>query len=253
MIRFLIFVIFLSLFSQSTFALDIMIKPSKNYNQVSQADIKAMQEYVKRKYHLFLYKKSAKDAVIDSRILSNEYFKKRLFTPIEKKKLQIELEMRYADKYIDYLQRKIKIPEKVLKSYYYDNIEKFRTHPEVQFIRYRFNNYKDAYTFYQDLLLSKNPKKIIEKYHPKVYQEPFVKITKLKEPYKSFVQSQKSGYPLPPIVVKKNVYDVFYIKNYKQENKYKPYEKVKKEIEDLLYKQTFAKRREEILKKYRDR
>ena len=251
MIRFLIFAIFLS-FSQSIFALDITIKPSKNYNQVSQADIKAMQEYVKRKYHLFLYKKSAKNAVIDSRILSNEYFKKGLFTPKEKKKLQIELEMRYADKYIDYLQRKIKIPEKVLRSYYYDNIEKFKADPEVQFIRYRFDNYKDANNFYQDLLISKNPKKIIEKYHPKIHQEPFVKVAKLKEPYRSFVQPQKSGYPLPPVVVKKNVYDVFYVKNYKQENRYKPYENVKKEIEDLLYKQTFAKKREEILKEYRD-
>ena len=249
-----VFYIFLLLFFQNiTFALNITIKPSKNYNQISQADIKAMQEYVKKKYHLFLYEKSAKDAVSDSRILSNEYFQNGLFTPTEKKKLQIELEMRYADKYIDYLQRKIKIPEKVLKSYYYDNIEKFKIDPKVQFLRYRFNNYNDAYSFYKDLLKSKDPQKIVQKYHPQVYQEPFVKVPKLKEPYKSLIQPQKSGYPLPPIVVKKDAYDVLYVKSYKQGNKYKSYENVKREIEDLLYKQTFAKKREEILRKYKDK
>ena len=219
--------------------------------EVTKSDVNALKRYLKEKFKFHISDKGARKVVKENRILANEYLKKDLLKKQDKDLLKIELEMKLADKFTEYLQRKIKIPENVLKSYYYDHREDYKQSDEVTLERIRFKNFDEAMKFYNEILKQKEKKDhLLKKYHGKVIYKGTVKKERLKNSIQSFLKEEMQNTYLPPMVLQADRIDVYYVHTYQKAKGYKPYIKVKKEIENILYKRTFNREREKILSRY---
>jgi hypothetical protein len=245
-----IWMILLSLLSSTLYAIEIQIKPDDKIT-VSTGDVNALKSYLKKKYRFHISEKGAKKVVKENRILANEYLRQGLFRNDEKKRLQIEIETRFADEFVEHLQRKIKISPEVVKSYYYDHLDEYKESDEVGLERFRFKNFQDAMKFYEEASSQPDEReRILSKYNGKKIYKGEVKKERLRESISSFITKDAVGTFLPPMIGRADAVDVYYVYSYRPAKGHKPFEKVKKEIEDLLYKKTFAKEREKILSKY---
>ncbi|BCD63186.1 hypothetical protein NitYY0826_P27 (plasmid) [Nitratiruptor sp. YY08-26] len=234
---------FLAILLIATFSygLQLSISPDKNVS-VTKSDIDALKFYTKEKFHFIMNEDGAKKIAKENRILANAYLKEGLLTPFKKRVILIQVEKELADQYVKRLQKSIHLSEKVLKSYYYDHLKQFKKSDEVQLVQYRFKTFEDALTFYR------NPKKGL-KYTKK--NVGWKELNRIVNPYRAIISSTKVGGYTPPFVVGKNTYDIFYVKNKKiNKDSYIPFEKVKKNIAEILYKKTFDRAREKVLEKY---
>jgi len=223
----------------SSFAVTLHISPDEKVDVTAQ-DVDAMKQYVKDKFHFIMNENGAKKIVKENRILSNVYLKKGLLTPFEQSVLRIEVEKKLADNLIKKTQKKSILPEKVLKSYYYDHLQDFRKPDEIEVIRYRFGNFADAYKFYQgDKNVSYKKENLGWRY-----------VSSIKRPFNEFIVKNKKNYYTPPFVLGKQDIDVYYIADYKENKEnYFPYEKVKSRIERIIYARTFERDRRKYLEK----
>ena len=246
--RFVLFVVFIFSFAS---AIEINIQPDKKID-ISNADINALKRYLLRKFHFHISPEGAKKIVKENRVLANEYLKKGLLTPTEKERLKIELETRFADEFVEHMQRTIKIPEETLKSYYYDHIKDFKNSDQANLVRYRFKDYKNALAFYEAAKKNEDTiDRLLKKYGGKEMFKGEIHVEKLREPLRSFVKNSAPKSFIPPIALRADAVDVYLIRSYKKNPKYKPFKEVKDKIEDILYKQTFKKERDKIIEKYR--
>jgi len=219
------------------FSVNINVIPDKKI-AIDNGDIFAMQQYLQRTLNFHITEQGAKNLVRENRILTNKYIESPYFKK-DKKYNQIAIEKLFADNYIQHLQDSIKLPAKVLKSYYLDHIDQYKKPDKVYLELFRFTDYKQALEFYQ------NPSHKSVKAHSKIIG--WVSIDKLNDVLKSVIKKNKENYFLPPIVTKNGV-NVFWVKKYKQESGYESFDKVKRQIKEYLFKKTFSKKREEILK-----
>ncbi len=223
-----------------SYGIQLHISPDRNIS-IQQEDIDALKYFTKEKYRFIMNNEGAKKIVKENRILANAYIKEGLLTPFQQKVLLIETEKNLADQYVKHLQQTVQIPEKVLKSYYFDNLEKFKELPQVKLMRYRFKTYKDAIAFYM-----KKRKNI--KFNK--MKESWKSLNKIKEPYRSIFLVTKKGQYTPVFVVGKDKFDIFYIEDKKEGKGYLPFEKVKKDIAKFLYAKTFNRARAKVLEQY---
>jgi len=236
------------IFAISGYSIEVQINPDKKID-VSSADIAAMKFFLKKKYHLTVNDKGAKQLIKENRTLANaylnsEYFKKKF----NKNLFKIKTEMQLADNFVKELQREIKIPDKVLKSYYYDHLEDFKESPQVYLVRFSFKNYDDALNFYQNRLKSDSID--VKDFNGTTRDIGYANIDKIREPLKSLIKENGKNYLSPPFIWAKDRYDVYYVKETKKSDGYKKFEQVKNRIKDILYQKTFNKKREEVIKEY---
>jgi len=234
-------------------AIEVNLLPDKEI-KVSQHDVNRYKSYVKQKYNYVITNdKGARKIVKENRILANEFLKNPRYLKSVKTDITIMLEDYLADRYVQNMQHSIKIPKKVLYSYYLDHKDKFRRQPEVNIVRYRFSSYDDALKFYQESKDIADPKKVEAKaiqYGAKKRDYGWKSITVLKKRLLSFIKKGAKDYLTPPIVNNANNFNIYYIKDYRSVDGYIPFEKVKGKIEKILYNQTFEKAREKILERY---
>lgn len=236
-----------------SFAVEINITPDKAIN-VTQKDITTYKYYVKRKYNYVITdNKGAKKIIKENRILANEFLKKG-FLDKEKEYIKIMIEDYLADRYVQNIQRSIKIPEKVLYSYYLDHKDKFKEGAKVDIVRFSFKIYEDAVDFYNKAKRLHNEeaiKKLATQYKAQVKNYGWRDVNMLKKTFASFIKKDTKGYLVPPFILSKNVINVYYIRDYKKGEGYYPFKKVKEKIRNILYNKTFGHKREEILKQYK--
>ena len=234
-------------------AIEIQLSPDKKID-VSQEDLMNYKNYMKQKYNYIITdNKGAKKLIRENRILANEFLKNQQYLRKNRNYIKIMLEDYLADKYVQNIQHSIKIPKKVLYSYYLDNKEKFKKKPKVKIERFRFSSYDKAMKFYQEARNISTPKIIETKaiqYGAQKKDYGWKSAASLKKRFLSFIKKNKKDYLTPPFVYTANSVNVYYIKDYRSGEGYLPFEKVKKQIEKILYNQTFEKVREDILKRY---
>jgi len=241
-------IVFLLIYFQYLHAIDIKVQPDKNI-QVLPSDVFAMKNFLKKKYHFIATNDDGvRKLVKENRILANEYLKAG---KLNMNLLKVELEKRFADAYVRDLQKKIKIPQKVLKSYYYDHLKEFKQSPKVEIVRYSFNTYENAEKFYRQF---KNNKQInVSDFNGTEKDIGIVDLDRVREPLKGLAQEYKKGYVSPPYIWSKDRYDVYYIKNFIKRGKYKKFDEVKEDIKKILYDRTFVKEREKIISSHMDK
>ncbi len=237
------------IFTISGYSIEVQITLDKKID-VSSADIAAMKYFLKKKYNFIANnEKGVKKLVKENRALANaylnsEYFKKKF----NKNLFKIKTEMQLAENFVKELQREIKIPDKVLKSYYYDHLEDFKESPQVRLVRFSFKNYDDALNFYHNRLKSDSVD--VKDFNGITRDIGYANIDKIREPLKSLIKENGKNYISPPFIWAKDRYDVYYVKETKKSDGYKKFDQVKNRIKDILYQKTFNKKREEVIKEY---
>jgi len=243
--RSLVVVLFLFSFS---FAIEVSLMEDTNIT-VDKDDIQGIRNLFVQKYNFHITDtKGAKRIVRENRLLANQFLKEGLFKK-KKKEIILEIEDMLAKRYIKHLQNKTKISDKIAKSYYLDNIQKYKKLSKVTMVRYRFDNFDDAYGFYKESNTT-SIDALKKKYKPNDQLTIEKEVDKLPKFIQGFVESDKESYALPPFVVSKGKIDVFYVQKYHpSDGGYIPFEEVKDRIKRELHKQTFSKERKKILEK----
>ena len=240
----------LSIFVLFSFSYAIEVKLLQDSNiTVDNDDVRAIRNFFVQKYNFHITDtRGAKKIVEENRILANQFLKEGLFQK-NKKSIQIEIEDMLAKRYVKDLQNRTKISDKVAKSYYLDNIQKYKKPPKVSIVSYRFEDIDNAYRFYKESNTT-SIDLLVKKYKPIKQMEIEKKeINALPKSIRDFIDPDKNSYTLPPFVISKGKVDVFYIKEYYPADGYIPFEDVKNQIKNSLHKQTFAKERKKILEK----
>jgi hypothetical protein len=226
---------------------EVSIVPDKD-SSVSNEDIQHIQYYYKKYFNILLSEKGAKKIVKENRLLANAYLKKYGLSKNVKNLVRIVDEFILADQMVQKIQNNIKIPPKVLHTYYLDNIEKFKNDDLVKLKSFLFESPEEAISFYIE---SKNKPledivKLAKRHNVKTirdYQE--TTIGSLTPFLKNNLKKGKQNYLLPPQLG--SSYEVFYVIEYKSTNSYKPFEEVKEKIEKTLHKKRYLEERKRIL------
>ena len=246
-------ILIIGFFVITSFAIEIQLFPDKKIN-VTRSDLGEYKTYIKKKYNYVITdNEGAKKLIRENRILANEFLKNGMYKK-EKEYIKIMLEDYLADKYVQNIQRSIKIPEKVLYSYYLDNKEKFKKPSQVNIIRFRFKTYDDAADFYNKARTLHNEqaiKKLAMQHNAQIKDYGWRNVTTLKKNFTSFIKKNEKSYLIPPFIQNAQATNVYYIRDYKKEGDYYSFDKVKQKIRDILYAKTFEQKREEILKRYK--
>lgn len=234
------------------FAVQLQITPDKRV-EVTRSDASALKSFLKEFFHFYITENGAYDLVKKNRVLANQYLKEYPLREDDISYLKIQIERYLADKYVKQIQKKEQIDEKVLLSYYLDHKNNFKKLPKVDTVLFLFNDPDKAIVFYEKVkgkdyayaqTLAKELNATVKHYGWRT-------IDKLKHPTREFVEkSKKSNYFLPPLVLNPYSAGVLYVKEYKAQEGYRPFEDVKDEIRELLWKETFVKVRNRLLKEY---
>jgi hypothetical protein len=154
-----------------------------------------------------------------------------------------------ADDMIKEMQLGTKMPlEDILYSYYLDNQKHYETGKMVTFDELTFNSYEDAYKAYEALNADINNSAAYikeQKLHVKAYKK-----IPVSETYFTIYRAVKNHTVpgvLPPQML--NQYTVFVIHK-EHESETRPYESVKAQVKEDVLKASFAKERENLVKKY---
>ena len=240
-------------FILSTYAVQIEVS-SDTQIKVTPNELSIYKKYIKEKYHYIITDdKGARKLLEENKKLANAFIKSKYFNTSERLYLKIMIEDYLADRYVKKLQQSIKIPKKVVFSYYLDNKEKFKQKDKVYIIGYAFKNYKNAMEFYRQAYQLHDDSKIdilAKRYGGVKKDYGWKDVSSLKKSFSSFIQKGQTHYLIPPFIHDRHHIRVYYIRGYKRGRGYIPFEKVRKQIEEILYAKTFEKKREEILKHY---
>jgi len=239
------------------FAIQITVSPDKDNNvSVSTIERDALKDFVYKTMNFELTDEGAYKVVRDNRILANEFLKQKKLTDFDKARLRVEAELYLSTRFVKDLQKSIKIPEKVLYSYYLDHKDEFKKEGQVDTVAFFFKSPEEAIAFYnqvksKDLDFAMNLAKKFnnEKVIVKEYGTRSLKT--IKKPLKKFLEDPSNLHKfLPPFIYEPNFATIFYVRSYQPGKGYYSFDKVKKKIEKKLYDRTFLKKRQEILKKY---
>ena len=248
-LSFLLFIMIIPLFG-----IEVKIFPDKDTNiTISILEKNALKKFVKSTMNFELLDEGAYKIAKENRALANEYLKQKKLSSYDIARIKTEIEMYLANHFIEDIQKNVKIPEKILMSYYLDNKNKFKKVDEASIVLIFFNNYDNAAKFYENVKNRDYPyaKTLANEYNATIKEYGFKKITKLKSPAKDYLlQFKKAGIFLPPVVLSPNTVSILYVKKYKIGKGYQDFEDVKEDIRKFLYNKTFLRERNKILRKY---
>ena len=232
-------------------AVDVQVKiePYKS----NEMNIEAFKQFLIDKMHFHPDNQKDLDKRLNEDWLLANYFVKKYNSPFEEADVTNMVNRYLADKAVEKIQRSVKISDDVLRSYYLDHKNKYRMKAIVTFDLYTFKSLQKADAFYR-----------FAKEHNASEVAAYTKKERIKtSSYKSrlnmmlpvfrlvMIDLEQSGYYTPPVYYNHD-FDVLYIKNIEKKDEYVPYRVAKKEIAKKLYKQTFLKKRKEILETFMD-
>ncbi len=220
----------------------------------SKEKIIAFKKYLKTKGAFIA--NNEKDLVVnleDDSILANAFFNK-YFSKNTEAEIENMVNRYLADAYIKKIQQEIVLDDKIIESYYLDNLEKFKVKPVADILILQFENLADASDFYNSTKnikstdAIKNAKDKIKKQIK--YKHP---VNRMYPIYRDSLRDYKqSDYFTPPQYIRGN-FAVLYIKNVIDENRYYPLKEVKKYIIETLHKEVYTRERKKIIDEYREK
>ena len=240
------------LFHLSLFAIQFELKPDNNIT-IKSNDVEALKSFLLKNLGFHIKEDGAYNITRDNRLLANAYLKKHTLSDYDQSYIKVIIERYLADLYVDLMQKREKIDEKILLSYYYDNKDKFKEDDKVDIVLFIFPNAEDAIQFY---VKGKNKtlqelKKIAKQFNALVKDVGIKSIVEIRYPTRTFLEKiKKSHYLLPPTIYSPNSADVLYVKEYKRISGYKPFSVVRDNILRILRKKTFVKERNILLRQY---
>jgi hypothetical protein len=252
-----LFVFFL-LFVSLAYSVEIDVRPS-NTIKVDSKDVDLFKYYLKKVYRIYIPEYGAKKIAEENRILANEFLKNYGLSENDKRYLKLITEKYLSEKFVEKFQKEnAHLDEKVLLSYYLDNKDKFKNEDEVYVVMFAFDNPEKAIRFYNASNESNKKYEEVEKLakelNATIKEKGWVSVKKIKQPFRSIIEKKKKGgLALFPEMVSSNSFIVLYSKEYKKREGYKPFEKVRKTIEQFLLKETFNDFRNQLLKKYKSK
>ena len=232
-----------------SFAIDIELKPDNNIS-VEYKDAQILKDYLYQTYRYRITDKGAYSIVKENRLLANAYLKKNLLSQKDKDYLAILAEKYLAEKFIKEFQKKQKLTDKILLSYYLDHQDEFKKEDKIHFILLQFPSFNKVMQFYH-LTETMPHKQAIERaksdYNATVRDLGWKEFSKLKTTVKSFVKKGKKDYFLPPFIFAPQKVDILYVADYRVGKGYKKFEEIKEEIKKILYSTAFVKERKRLL------
>lgn len=230
-------------------AIDITVKPEKNYettpNEIELLKASMIQQ------RIMISPEQAKNLISENRYLCEEYLKNNTIPENILINFKLELEKHIASYVIEDIQKKIIIDDDTIRSYYVSHTNEFIESEQITLSLYRFENFDNALDFY-----SKYKSNIhgIEKYSKEHNISVRVQEVSSKQidPYlRNMINHARENPPylMPPQFFYDH-YSILHVSDKKKES-VKPYDNVKKEIEDLLHKKALQRQKNELLKPYR--
>ena len=193
--------------------------------------------------------KDVEKIIIDNKKLSNAFVD--CCWPERKVELEVELNELLAKKYIRYIQAQVKIPDDIAKSYYLDNIEKYKYGPTAKLDIYTFDKLEDAFETYQKLESLPLKKALALLREKKVESYPYSGPLKFMYPHiRAALKNKKDKDYFTPPQFDGGKFILIYVKELDEDDHYVEYEKVKQSIVRELHKKTYLRMRDEALKKY---
>ena len=218
--------------------------------ETSQIDENAIKSYFKDVLGFVISDKGAEKLVKENRILSDEYLRKYSLNDFEYARARVMVEDYLSKLLIDKFQNKINLDDKVLLSYYYDNLEKFKESDKVDIIGYEFDSYDKALDFYYTIKKAHTPlSQAVQKFSPDIKNYPAQKLSSINYKVKRLIKKNASSYFLPPLFLGEKV-KVLYIKKYYPAEGYIPFQKVRNKIKKILFDETFLKYRNQLIQQY---
>jgi len=248
--------IFLLFFLSITllFGVELRILPQQNI-QITGQDVDAFKKYILDTLHFHLSDEGAQNIVLENRFLANDYIKTYKLAPFDKKYLQVMVEKFLADKMVQRYQENLPIDEKVLLSYYLDHKKEFKKQPQIEAILFWFDDAKKAIDFYLEVQGKdfEDAKKLARKYGGVLQKMGGEKsLSQFSQKVQKFVhKNPRPYYAMPPVILSPNSASVLYIKSYRQERGYEPFDAVKEKVKRKIFQEAFTKMRKEILNKYK--
>jgi len=242
-------------FSSFLYSIDIHLSPDIKI-KISPQDITDMKQFLREEYRFIVEEEGAKRLVKENRILANVFIKSPYFKNFNLNLLKIKIEKILSEEFVKKVQSSIDLSPKILKSYYYDNLEKFRLPPKFVIKRYSFKTYDQAFSFYKRR--EKNLSTPPGDFGVSSSNVRRVSLSQLREPLKSLVEDNLeknlsyTKYLTPPLVISSKRVDVYEIEKEvtSKSKKFYDFEQVKEEIKSFLYKKAFSQEREKLLSKY---
>lgn len=188
----------------------------------------------------------------DDAILAN-YFIRNGISSMEQAKLENMVNRYFAEAQIKKVQNEIILDDKIIKSYYLDNLETFKIKPVADMTIVQFKTLEDASEFFFDTK-DKNLKDVINDANEKAE-----KLTEYKHPvnrmYPGYRDSLKdynqSNYLTPPQYIR-GKFVVLYIRDIEVKNTYYSLEEVKSHIIKTLHQKTYIRERKKLIDNYRE-
>lgn len=237
----------------SVFAIDIKIFPDTKI-VVTNKDKTAIQEFYDKFFKFHLTDDGAYKLVKENRILANAYLKKYGLPNDDKERIKVETELYLANAMVREIQNRIKLSDKVLYSYYIDNIDKFKDSDHVDLSIFYFKNPENAFQFYWTAKNKKfeDAKKLAKQLSKDIVIKDYndVKLNTMKPFFRNMITKYGAGHLMPPIF--DEVTSVSFIRAYHEATEYKKFNDVKEEIRKILYNKTFLRERNKILSQYMD-
>ncbi len=200
------------------------------------------------KRHIMITDKEAKKLIKENRILAKVYMEKYGLDDVFKVNMKLEIEKSIANQLIYKIQKDISIDDEILMSYYVANKKKFIKSPMISFEIYKFDRFNEALDIYEKY---KDQSKELYAYCKD--NNISVDSHQNKLNYLSSTMQQMIKYQElePPFLLQPQ----FFIDHFSlikvisiEKEGYRPFnDKVKKEIRNFLFTQTFRDKRKEII------
>ena len=247
---------FLLFYSISSMAVEVVLQKSGE-KPVSRIEVSAMKKHLHDVLHF--KPKSDKDVeriVEENKMLADAFLEEHSKDTLDMALISIELNERLADQFVKELNKKIEIPDDVVKSYYLEHIEKYKKAPLVKTKIFLFKTLPEAMIVFK-FSTKHDPEKTISFIDTNISKEDVKKIkynvpeSLMRPEVKTVLVHGKEHYFTPPQYYK-GKYMLVFVDKIEKEQGYIPYDKVKKEILYTLKKQNFLKERQNIIDEMRN-
>ena len=187
----------------------------------------------------------------DNHLLAQQYLSK-----LDPQQRQIEMDVIldevFAEKMIKDAQRKAKIPEDVVRSYYLDNLENYRLHPLYTLHIYQSDDFEQLFQLFQ-FATDHGAKDVSAK-----AEALKLKAVQYRQPYKRMPpylrdlldDSAKAGKYFPPLYTPKG-FVVIHVADVKPQEGYWDFQNAAISIRSTLYQKTYLRMRDTLLKELR--
>lgn len=187
----------------------------------------------------------------DDWMLANNYLSKHI-TPLERAEVTNMVNRYLAAKEIRRVQESIQLSDDIVKSYYLDNLDKYRLKPMLNLTLFTSKNLDKAREFY-DYASSHNiaqAKEYADKNSSKIVYKDYSASENRTVPVirRAMRDMNSTNYFTPPLF-HIDSFLVVYVDNIEQRSGYVEYERVKSSIVKLLRDKTFIQERKKIVEK----